>query len=127
MASLLYLQHVNIYNVLLLIVGYVDVSALKKKLVENPKLWDEEHHKQSNVHLIRPAHDNWGIQKIIFHFCDDFMQKIVDFPWSYDPEWQQLLQPIYDSLQLKPHQIIRALFASMPSDCIIPVHHDTGE
>lgn len=44
-----------------------------------------------------------------------------------DPEWSALLQPIYDALNLSHNQIIRALFASMPSGAVIPVHHDTGK
>ena len=28
-----------------------------------------------NVKMTRPAHDAWGIKKITFNFCDDFLLK----------------------------------------------------
>lgn len=34
--------------------------------------------------------------------------------------------PIYEAIGVKEHQVVRSLFASMPPNMSIPVHHDTG-
>lgn len=38
----------------------------------------------------------------------------------------QALQPVLDTLGIPEGKMIRCLLASMPSGCVIPVHHDTG-
>lgn len=54
----------------------VDVSAFKAELATlPPDDWDS-YSAEHNVVLHRPAHDAWGIKKIIFTFCDDFLQKV---------------------------------------------------
>ena len=67
------------------------------------------------MHLVRPGHDSWGVNKIVFHFCDDFLLKTYEyvtcvpsllhstvtrfwpssFPFSQEEEWRKLLSPIY--------------------------------
>jgi hypothetical protein len=60
----------------------VDVSAFKQFLHSlPPETWEDEGAGSTNVQLMRPAHDKWGIKKIIFTFCDDFMLKVLDLPW----------------------------------------------
>ena len=100
---------------------------------------------------MRPAHDRWGIKKIVFTFCDDFMLKgkysqstfsarlfsrvinyffecylVLDLPWSQLPEWKELLDPIYDAIGINESMVVRSLLASMGPGVNIPVHHDTG-
>merc|ERR1711871_991757 len=78
------------------------------------------------VLLRRPAHDQWGIKKIVFTFCDDFMLKVLDLHWSREERFRQHLLPIYEAIGVKEDKIIRSLLASMPPGMAIPVHHDTG-
>ena len=104
----------------------LDVSAFKEKLQKLPmEMWEDEK-QQGNVKLHRPAHDAWGIKKIVFTFCDDFLLKVFDLPWSQEEEWRQHLLPIYSALGVSESRIVRCLLASMPPGMTIPVHHDTG-
>ena len=106
--------------------GRVDVSAFKAKLRSlPPEAWEDEH-QEGNVKLKRPAHDAWGIKKIVFNFCDDFLLKVLDLPYSRDEEWRNLLRPIYDAIGVDESKVVRSLLASMPPGMTIPVHHDTG-
>ena len=104
----------------------VDVSKFKEKIhLLPPGIWEDEK-QQGNVKLVRPAHDKWGIKKIVFVFCDDFLQKILDLPWSKDEEWRQHLLPIYESVGVNERRVVRSLLASMPPGMTIPVHNDSG-
>lgn len=104
----------------------LDTSSFKSHLQSLPlEIWEDKN-QEGNVNLIRPAHDKWGIKKIIFTFCDDFLQKIFDLPWSQKEEWRQFLLPIYASVGISKKQVVRSLLASMPPGVSIPVHHDTG-
>ena len=105
----------------------VDVSALKSKLLSlPPELWEDEKQQEGNVKLHRPAHDAWGIKKIVFTFCDDFLLKVFDLPWSQAEEWRRHLLPIYAAVGVDESKVVRSLLASMPPGMSIPVHHDTG-
>ena len=44
--------------------------------------WDDAHQSESNVPFDRPAHDRWGVGKIMFVHCDDFMRKMYHMPWK---------------------------------------------
>lgn len=104
----------------------IDITPFKQKLLSLPsEVWDDEN-QDGNVKLTRPAHDKWGIKKIVFTFCDDFMMKVLDLPWSKDESWSALLDPIYERIGVDKSKIVRCLLASMPPGVIIPVHHDTG-
>lgn len=106
--------------------GMVSVEPWKQKFSKlSEEFWDDEH-QVGNVKLTRPAHDAWGIQKIVFVFCDDFLQRIYDLPFSNDPEWKPLLDEIYSIMNVDPKKVVRCLLARMPSGVKIPVHHDTG-
>lgn len=106
--------------------GVVDIREFQEHLrSQTDAVWNDET-QEGNVKLIRPAHDAWGVKKIIFTFCDDFLTKIYDLPWSRDPVWKQLLAPIYSAIGVKEDKIVRCLLASMPPGMEIPVHHDTG-
>ena len=94
----------------------LDVSGFKKKLQNLPsEMWEDEH-QQGNVKLHRP----------VFTFCDDFLLKVFDLPWSQEEEWRQHLLPIYAALGVPESRVVRCLLASMPPGMKIPVHHDTG-
>lgn len=104
----------------------LDVSEFKKMLQDLPaEMWEDEK-QQGNVKLHRPAHDAWGIKKIVFTFCDDFLLKVFDLPWSQEEKWKRHLSPIYKALGVPESRIVRCLLASMPPGMKIPVHHDTG-
>jgi hypothetical protein len=104
----------------------IDISAFKNKVVNLPaEIWEDEN-QEGNVHLVRPSHDMWGVKKIIFNFCDDFLLKVLDLPWSRDSEWRPLLQQIYASIGVVESKVVRSLLARMPPRMDIPVHHDTG-
>ncbi len=104
----------------------LDVSAFKNHILSlSPDAWDDDM-QEGNVKLIRPAHDKWGIKKIVFTFCDDFLLKVLDLPWSSDPSWSPHLDAIYQALGVDKRKVVRSLLASMPPGVDIPVHHDTG-
>jgi len=105
--------------------GEVDTSALKSYLTEHLEIFQPEH-QQTNVNLTRPAHDRWGVGKVMFRFCDDFMLRVFEFPWWHDPFWQSHLLPIFETLGVPPHRIMRCLLACIPPSVNIPIHHDTG-
>lgn len=113
--------------------GQVDVSAFKAHLLSHDEhigtandIWSDEYHDVHNVKLMRPAHDRWGIKKIVFTFCDDFLSKVLDLPFSQDNEWRKFIIPIYDAIGVDEKRIVRSLLAKMPPNVEIPVHHDTG-
>jgi hypothetical protein len=104
----------------------IDVQDWQNKLSSLPDgFWDEDY-QVGNVKLTRPAHDAWGIQKIIFTFCDDFLLKVYDLPYSRQQEWKNLLSSVYRTLNINENRVVRSLLARMPSGVSIPVHHDTG-
>ncbi len=104
----------------------VDVSKLKAKINKlKPEDWDLIAERE-NVMIQRPAHDKWGVKKLIFTFCDDFLQKVYDLPLSQNEEWRQHILPIYDAIGVDEKYIVRSLLASMPPGMSIPIHHDTG-
>jgi hypothetical protein len=104
----------------------VDIKEFQEFLrALSPEDWEDET-QEGNVKLVRPAHDAWGVKKIIFTFCDDFLTKIYDLPWSQEPRWQKLLSPIFEAIGVSEKKIVRCLLASMPPGMDIPVHHDTG-
>mmetsp|Transcript_1663 Transcript_1663/g.2376 ORF Transcript_1663/g.2376 Transcript_1663/m.2376 type:complete len:662 (+) Transcript_1663:150-2135(+) len=105
-------------------------SKKSKQKVSETNLWHMENAKKFNVHITRPSHDNWGIRKIILLFCDDFLQNVYEMPYFHLPKYKELqesLEPIYDTLNVRPDRIVRMLFAALPPGVTIPIHHDTGE
>lgn len=113
---------------LVMTLGHSDVSGFKAFLrALPPEAWEDETAQEENVKLVRPAHDAWGIKKIVFTFCDDFLQKVFDLPYSRHDTWRAFLAPIYAAAGLGDgSKIVRSLLASMPPGAVIPVHHDTG-
>jgi hypothetical protein len=108
----------------------IDISAWKARLaaIANTNIW-KEHDIQSpsSVKITRPAHDAWGIEKIVFCFCDDFLQKVLLLPHYAEPEWRDLIMPVYEAIGVDESRVIRCLLARMPAGVEIPVHHDTGQ
>jgi len=106
--------------------GTLDIGPFKEKLLSLPaEMWEDEN-QMGNVRITRPAHDAWGIKKIVFNFCDDFLLKVLDFPWSQLPEWRELLSSVYAAMGIDESKVVRSLLASIPPGVTIPVHHDTG-
>jgi hypothetical protein len=104
----------------------IDITNWKEKLSSlREEMWLDEN-QDDNVKLIRPAHDAWGVQKIIFTFCDDFLQQIIDLPYSEHEDWKNLLDSVYEAVGVDKSRIVRSLLARMPAGVKIPVHHDTG-
>eukprot|EP01039_Chlorochromonas_danica_P007164 gene7164-7922_t len=109
--------------------GFYDISAWKAKLKEifDTPVWHEhDHHSPTTVKMARAAHDAWGVHKIIFIFCDDFLQKVVELPNYQKSEWRELILPIFHQMGVDENRVVRCLLARMPSGVSIPVHHDTG-
>ena len=108
--------------------GEIDVSILQKKLMEGgERIWSNKLAAETNVAITRPAHDSWGIRKIVFIFCDDFLKRCYELPWWHENEdWRKLISPIFQQLKIPESKIVRCLLASMPPGLQIPVHHDTG-
>ena len=107
--------------------GCVDVSQMATYLEsEGDELWSEEKAREQNVHIARPSHDAWGIRKLCFVFCDDFLLRRYRLPLWRDAHWRSMLDPIFEACGVPPHRIVRCLLASMPPSTVIPVHHDSG-
>lgn len=87
--------------------------------------WNPVNASVNNVAITRPSHDNWGIGKIVLIFCDDFLKNVYEMPWY--STFSQALEPILETLQIGPDQMIRCLLANLPPGVTIPVHYDTGE
>lgn len=104
----------------------VDVTAFRAKLASLPPSFWEDENQTGNVQMKRPAHDAWGVKKIVFTFCDDYLTRILDLPFAQDPEWRQFLLPVYKAIGIEERQVVRSLLANMPGGLVIPVHHDTG-
>ena len=99
----------------------MDVEEFKRKVRSvDPEEWEQEA-SVHNVSLTRPAHDAWGIKKIIFTFCDDFLQKVLDLPYSRDEHWRRLLLPIYTAIGVDESRIVRSLLASMPPGACLSI------
>ena len=106
--------------------GTLDITPFKEKLLSLPaEMWEDEN-QEGNVRITRPSHDAWGIKKIVFNFCDDFLLKVLDFPWSQKAEWRELLCSVYAAMGIDESKVVRSLLASIPPGVNIPVHHDTG-
>lgn len=102
----------------------VDVSGLQRRvLAEEPALWDPAQQKD-NVPIHRAGHDKWGIGKVVFIFCDDYLKNVFQFPWFH--AWQAELAPVFEQVGIPVDRIVRCILASMPPGADIPVHHDTG-
>ena len=71
----------------------------------------EDEHQEGNAKITRPAHDAWGIKKIIFTFCDDFLLKVVELPWSREERWRRHLLNIYETIGVQESKVVRALLA----------------
>ena len=125
--SMLDEEVISIYNNKLIVTrGFCDVSQIKQKIRNLPKEAWGKGEDYGNVDLVRPSHDQWGITKIIFTFCDDFLLKVLDCPFSQQAEWQSLLYPIFEQLKVDKSKVVRCLLAKMAPNMTIPVHHDTG-
>lgn len=102
----------------------IDISALQARIIASgAQLWDPRHQKD-NVPIQRAGHDKWGIGKVVFIFCDDYISRVYTFPWFY--AWKRELAPIFEQIQIPMERVIRCILASMPPDADIPAHHDTG-
>lgn len=106
--------------------GFCDVNELATRLLATDEIWSSEYAKLCNVELVRPSHDAWGIRKLCFVFCDDFLQRAYRLPLWADPEWRRLLDRIFLTSGVRPEQVVRCLLASMPPRTVIPAHHDSG-
>ncbi|CAM9400667.1 unnamed protein product, partial [Heterosigma akashiwo] len=105
----------------------LDVSGFRAFLLaQGEEIWDDDYQARHNVGLTRPAHDNWGIRKVVFVFCDDYLKRVYELPWFHRPEWRQHLDPIFQGIGLQPEKLVRCLLASIPPGVTIPPHHDTG-
>lgn len=104
----------------------IDGSRWLAKIRSLPDEFWQDKNQVGNVRLVRASHDAWGIQKIIFTFCDDFLQSVMDLPYSRDPEWKSLLDEVYSAIGIDESRVVRSLLARMPAGVNIPPHHDTG-
>eukprot|EP01031_Cornospumella_fuschlensis_P037047 gene37047-44961_t len=81
---------------------------------------------KDTIKIARAAHDAWGIEKIIFKFCDDFLLKVITLPYAEQEDWKELLASVYAAIGVPEERVVRCLLARMPANVQIPVHHDTG-
>ncbi|KUF97425.1 DNA ligase [Phytophthora nicotianae] len=102
----------------------IDITLLQERIrAGGRELWDPANQKD-NVPVRRAGHDTWGIGKVVFIFCDDYLQKVFTFPWFHS--WQKELNPVFEQINVPVNRVVRCILASMPPGADIPVHHDTG-
>ncbi|KAJ0407958.1 hypothetical protein ATCC90586_001986 [Pythium insidiosum] len=102
----------------------IDISGLQRRILEGgEQLWDPAH-QRDNVPIQRAGHDKWGIGKVVFIFCDDFISKVYMFPW-FD-KWRAELDAVFEQINIPLDRVIRCILARMPPGSDIPTHHDTG-
>lgn len=106
--------------------GKVDVSGLRDLLDGDDGVWGDAYAAAENVRLDRPSHDSWGIRKLAFVFCDDFLHRVYRLPLWDRPEWRVHLDPIFAACGVPRDRVVRCLLASMPPRTVIPPHHDSG-
>lgn len=106
--------------------GQCDVSELAAKILHDDSIWSSSFARARNVEIVRPSHDAWGIRKLVFIFCDDFLSTVYRLPLWHDPEWRRLVEPAILASGIHPNQVVRCLLASMPPRTVIPTHHDSG-
>ncbi|TDH65503.1 hypothetical protein CCR75_004044 [Bremia lactucae] len=112
------------YSMLIMRQKNIDISLLQKRIRDSgSELWNPTQ-QTDNVPVRRAGHDWWGIGKVVFIYCDDYLQKVFTFPWFYS--WQNELAPIIKQTRIPLNRIVRCILASMPPGADIPVHHDTG-
>ena len=106
----------------------VDCSPLVDLLEkEGAMAWDADNQAETNVPFERPAHDRWGVGKIMLIHCDDFMKKVYHMPWWTErPQFREAIEPFFKALGVPTHRVVRCLLAKLPIGTTIPVHHDTG-
>jgi len=86
----------------------IDISGLQKRIVAGgEELWDPAHQKD-NVPIQRAGHDKWGIGKVVFIFCDDYINKVYTFPWF--KLWQSELESVFQQIGI-PVDRVRLLDA----------------
>ncbi|TMW63626.1 hypothetical protein Poli38472_002567 [Pythium oligandrum] len=103
---------------------HIDISGLQKRILEGgEQLWDPAHQKD-NVPIQRAGHDKWGIGKVVFIFCDDYISKVYTFPWYH--QWKTELEDVFKQINIPVERVIRCILARMPAGSVVPVHHDTG-
>lgn len=81
----------------------IDISLIQKRIkAEGEQLWDPAHQKD-NVPIHRAGHDRWGIGKVVFIFCDDYINKVCTFPWFH--AWKNELEPIFEQIQIPVERV----------------------
>ncbi|KAJ8598505.1 hypothetical protein CTAYLR_001374 [Chrysophaeum taylorii] len=105
--------------------GACDVEGLCAAIATpEDDVWSEDFARRRNVLIERPSHDAWGIRKLCFAFCDDFLERAYRFPLWF--AWHDLLEPCFACCGVAPESVVRCLLASMPPRTVIPPHHDSG-
>lgn len=113
------------YEVVSVLCEKIPIDNIQNRLLEVKEgPWSVQSQKSKNVWIQRAGHDRWGVDKMVFVFCDDYLQNVYDFPYFF--EWQDELNKVFQHLKIKHSQVVRCLFARMPCGVEIPVHHDTG-
>ena len=76
------------------------------RVLQGDQIWNPEN-QESNVSMVCPGHDRWGIGKIVFIMCDDFATQLFHFPWWH--EWSSVLLPVFEELKVLPRHMADAL------------------
>jgi hypothetical protein len=105
--------------------GKVNCTSLRRRIKKIPELFCDEYNKKQNVLLQRPFHDQLGINKAIFIFCDNNMKQVYHLPMYQ--EWKEDFEQIWESIGIRPESVVRCLLARMPAKAVIPPHHDNGK
>ncbi|KAK9811643.1 hypothetical protein WJX72_007577 [[Myrmecia] bisecta] len=114
-----------------LLLGRVDVSGLKRLLLEQPaKVWSAEvqraqnakvHGRDQNLDKYKP-----GVEHMHLVFSDQDGEKVYQFPWytTYQDQIEPLLHQVVGAGDTD--KIIRMQFARMPPGTQIRIHRDLG-
>ena len=80
--------------------------------------------KTSDCGLRRAFHDELGVRKVVFCFCDDMLRVVYRLP-AWD-SWRDELEGVFRAAGVRPDRVVRCLLAELGAGVDIPVHHDTG-
>ena len=75
--------------------------------------------------LKRAFHDELGVRKVVFTFCDDMLTNVYTIGTTWKLFEPQLLG-LFKAAGVNPNNVIRCLLAELGPGISIPVHHDTG-
>ena len=88
--------------------GAADSAASDGRPTPSP--WFEAAAAVTNVTMSRPAHDRWGVGKIVLIYSDDFLSRVYHFPWCETEKEKTTCSEVVCFIYLDvPRSVVRAI------------------